>query len=113
LKTLRDAPDLSALKDAVLKVCGPRGPAISHEFIFHSEKRSVSCVLEMKYALPDSEMREFAAYGFANVVCLDFELAGAQHQGLRAGQSRNQFESFAVPCPAREQRAERENLAIR
>ena len=83
LKTLRDAPDLSALKDAVLKMCGPRGPAISHEFIFHSEKRSVSCVLEMKYALPDSEMREFAAYGFANVVCLDFELASAQHHGQR------------------------------
>jgi hypothetical protein len=112
LKTLRDAPDLSALKVAVLKMCGPRGPAISHEFIFHSEKRSVSCVLEMKYALPDSEMREFAAYGFANVVCLDFELASAQRQGLRASQSRNPFESFAVPYPAGAQRAERENLAI-
>jgi len=84
LKTLRDAPDFFALKDAALKICGPRGPAISHEFIFHSDKPSVSCVLEMKYSPPDAEMREFGAYGFANVVCLEFELASAQRQGLRA-----------------------------
>ena len=77
LKTLRDAPDFPALKDAVLKICGPRGPAISHEFIFHSEKRSVSCLLEMKYSLPDAEMRELGAFGFANVVCLEFEIASA------------------------------------
>ncbi len=83
LKTLRDAPDFFALKDAALKICGPRGPAISHEFIFHPDKPSVSCVLEMK-SLPHAEMREFGAYGFANVVCLEFELASAQRQGLRA-----------------------------
>jgi hypothetical protein len=84
LKTLRGTKDLYALKDAVLKICGPRGPAISHEFIFHSEKRSVSCLLEMKYALSDAEMRELGAYGFANMACLEFELASAQHQGLRS-----------------------------
>jgi len=38
----------------------------------------------MKYSPPDAEMREFGAYGFANVVCLEFELASAQRQGLRA-----------------------------
>jgi len=53
-------------------------PAISYEFIFHSEKRSVSCLLEMKYSLPDAEMREYRAYGFANVVCLEFDFASAQ-----------------------------------
>src|SRR2546422_10241037 len=58
-------------------------PAISHEFIFHSEKRSVSCLLEMKYSLSDAEMREFGAYGFANVVCLEFGLTSAQDQGDR------------------------------
>ena len=84
LKTLRGATDFSALKVAVLRMCGPRGPAISYEFIFHSEKRSVSCLLEMKYSLPDAEMREYRAYGFANVVCLEFDLASAQDQGLRA-----------------------------
>ncbi len=81
LKTLRGATDFSALKDAVLRMCGPRGPAISYEFIFHSEKRSVSCLLEMKYSLPDAEMREYRAYGFANVVCLEFDFASAQDQG--------------------------------
>src|ERR1700704_5951879 len=78
LKTLRGTTDFSALKDAVLRMCGPRGPAISYEFIFHSEKRSVSCLLEMKYSLPDAEMRELGAFGFANVVCLEFEIASAQ-----------------------------------
>jgi hypothetical protein len=38
----------------------------------------------MKYSPPDAEMREFGAYGFANVVRLEFELASAQHRGQRA-----------------------------
>jgi hypothetical protein len=93
LKTLRSAPDLAALKDAVLKMCGPRGPAVSHEFIFHSNERSVSCLLEMKYALPDAEMREFDAYGFGNMVCLDFNVASARHQGLRASSDTRRAQS--------------------
>jgi len=69
LKTLRDAAGLPALKDAVLKICGtPADPAISMSS-FSIRKRSVSCLLEMKYSLPDAEMRELGAFGFANVGC--------------------------------------------
>jgi hypothetical protein len=74
LKTLRSAPSFSALKDVVLAMCEPAGPATSYQLIFHSDRRSVSCLLEMKYSLPDSEMRELGAYGFGNVLCLDFEV---------------------------------------
>jgi hypothetical protein len=84
LETLRSARDFSALKDAVQRMCKPHGPATSYQLIFHSDKHSVSCLLEMKYPLPDAEMREFDAYGFGNMVCLDFNVASAQHQGLRA-----------------------------
>jgi len=37
-------------------------------------------LLEMKYSLPDAEMREYRAYGFANVMCLEFDFASAQDE---------------------------------
>ncbi len=74
LKTLRSAPDFPALKDIVQKMCGSDGPATSYQLIFHSDGRSVSCLLEMKHPLLDAEMRECDAYGFGNIACLDFNV---------------------------------------
>ena len=73
LKTLRNMQDLPALRKAVLAMCGPSGPVRSYTLIFNSNGRTVSCLLEMRWPLPDSEMREFGALGFGNRVCLEID----------------------------------------
>jgi hypothetical protein len=72
LKTLRNVSGLPALQNAVRAMCGPSGPAMSYEFIFHPNGLGISCFLEVKQPLSDKEMRESGAYGFGNMVCLDF-----------------------------------------
>ncbi|HEY6720357.1 MAG TPA: hypothetical protein VI363_01850 [Burkholderiales bacterium] len=73
LKTLRNARGFPALKKAVLAMCGPSGPVTSYTLIFHSSGHSVSCLLEMRWPLLDSEAREFGAFGFGNTVCLEID----------------------------------------
>jgi hypothetical protein len=73
LKTLRNIRDFPALKKAVLAMCGPSGPVTSYSLILNSDRRMVSCLLELRWPLPDSEMRECGAFGFGNRVCLEID----------------------------------------
>jgi hypothetical protein len=74
LKTLRDTRDVAALRDAIASLGGPAGPVVSSEFIVDATRRIVLCVLEMKWPLPEWEVRELGAYAFGNTVCLEFQV---------------------------------------
>ena len=77
LKALQAGNDIDAVRTAISKMSGPSGPVKSYSVSWNTVTHSVSCFLEMKSPMPDSEVRELGAYGFGNCLCLEF--------GLRAG----------------------------
>lgn len=74
LKRLRTKPDIDAVKRAILGLSGPSGPVRSYDVSFDTTRRAVSCFLEMRSPMLESEVRELDAYGFGNRLCLEFSL---------------------------------------
>ena len=55
---------------------GPAGPVKSFAVSFDTSRRMVSCFLEMRSPMLDSDVRELDAFGFGNGLCLEFALSG-------------------------------------
>ena len=76
LKGLRARRDLDAIRGAISGMSGPAGPVKSFAVSFDTGRRMVSCFLEMKSPMLDSDVRELNGFGFGNGLCLEFALAG-------------------------------------
>jgi len=80
LKGLQARNDIDAVKSALLRMSGPSGPVKSHYVSFNAVRHTVTCFLEMKSPMLESEVRELGGCAFGNGVCLEF--------GLRADSDR-------------------------
>ena len=76
LKRLRSKRDLDAVRREILGLSGPSGPVKSSAVSFDTNRQTVSCFLEMRSPMLDSEVRELNACGFGNGLCFEFPLAG-------------------------------------
>jgi hypothetical protein len=74
LKRLRAKPDMDAMRRAIVGLSGPSGPVKSYTVSFDTARRAVSCFLEMRSPMLESEVRELDACAFGNGVCLEFAL---------------------------------------
>lgn len=76
LKGLQGRRDLNAVTRAISGLSGPSGPVKSYAVSFDKARQTVSCFLEMRSPMLDSELRELDACAFGNGVCVEFALAG-------------------------------------
>jgi hypothetical protein len=74
LARLRAKPDVDAVRSAIVDLSGPSGPVKSYAVSFDTTRRAVSCFLEMKSPMLESEVRELHALGFGNGLYLEFAL---------------------------------------
>jgi len=74
LKQLRAKPDTDGVRNAIMGLSGPSGPVRSYDVRFDPARQAVSCFLEMRSPMLDSEVRELDACGFGNCLCLEFAL---------------------------------------
>jgi hypothetical protein len=74
LKRLRGRSDMSAVRRAIVGLAGPSGPIKSYTVNFDTSRQTVSCFLEMKSPMLESEVRELNACGFGNSLCVEFAL---------------------------------------
>ena len=74
LKGLQAGSDIDAVRRAILKISGPTGPVKSYSVSLNTARGTVSCFLETRSPMPDSEVRELGACGFGNGVCFEFAL---------------------------------------
>jgi hypothetical protein len=71
---LRARPDVDAVRSAIVGLSGPSGPIKSYAVSFDTARRAVSCFLEMRSPMLESEVRELNACGFGNCLCLEFAM---------------------------------------
>jgi len=74
LKRLRAKPDMDAVRSALVGLSGPSGPVKSYAVSFNTARQAVSCFLEMKSPMLESEIRELDACAFCNGLCFEFAL---------------------------------------
>ena len=74
LKRLHARPDMDAVRSAIVGLSGPSGPVKSYAVSFDTTRRAVSCFLEMRSPMLESEVRELDACGFGNGLWLEFAL---------------------------------------
>lgn len=74
LKGLRGRHDIDAVRRVISGMSGPAGPVKSFSVSFDTNRRIVSCFLEMRSPMLDSDVRELGACGFGNGLCLEFAL---------------------------------------
>jgi hypothetical protein len=65
---------MDAVRSAIVGLSGPSGPIKSYAVSFDTTRQAVSCFLEMKSPMLESEVRELNACGFGNSLCLEFAL---------------------------------------
>jgi len=65
---------MDAVRSAIVRLCAPSGPVKSYAVSFDATRQAVSCFLEMKSPMLESEVRELDACGFGNGLCLEFAL---------------------------------------
>ena len=80
LKRLRARPDLDAVTSAIVGLSGPSGPIKAYAVSFDTARQAVSCFLEMRSPMLESEVRELNACGFGNGLCLEIA-AGCDSAG--------------------------------
>jgi hypothetical protein len=76
LKGLRTRPDVDAVRSVIKGLSGPSGPVKSYAVTFDTVRKAVSCFVETKSPMLESEVRELDGCGFGNGLFLEFTLGG-------------------------------------
>ena len=63
---------MNAVRNVIVGLSGPSGPIKSYTLSFDTARQTVSCFLEMRSPMLESEIRELNACGFGNSLCVDF-----------------------------------------
>jgi hypothetical protein len=65
---------MNAVRSAIVGLSGPSGPIKSYSVNFDTSRQAVSCFLEMRSPMLESEVRELNACAFGNGLCVEFTL---------------------------------------
>jgi len=65
---------MHAVRSAIVGLSGLSGPVKSYAVTFDTNRQAVSCFLEMRSPMLESEVRELHACGFGNGLYLEFAL---------------------------------------
>ena len=67
---------MDTVKSAIVGLSGPSGPIKAYALSFDTARQAVSCFLETRSPMLESEVRELNACGFGNGLCLEFAQGG-------------------------------------